>query len=77
MWSEEKILEYLKENLNVKRFNHSLSVRDTAVKLAKIYGEDTEKARMAGLAHDCAKYMEKDKMVNFAEKYGYNKMKYV
>lgn len=72
MWSEEKILEYLKENLNMKRLKHSLSVRDTAVKLAKIYGEDIEKARIAGLVHDCAKYMEKDKMVNIAEKYGYN-----
>ncbi|MCY6371852.1 bis(5'-nucleosyl)-tetraphosphatase (symmetrical) YqeK [Clostridium ganghwense] len=72
MWSEEQIIEYLKENLKERRFKHSLSVRDTAVKLAEIYGVDIEKARIAGLAHDCAKNIKNQEMLNIAEKYGYN-----
>jgi predicted HD superfamily hydrolase involved in NAD metabolism len=55
MWSQEKIVEYLKNNLRYKRFEHSLSVRDTAVEIARFYRADEEKARLAGLVHDCAK----------------------
>ncbi|MCY6484276.1 bis(5'-nucleosyl)-tetraphosphatase (symmetrical) YqeK [Clostridium aestuarii] len=72
MWSEKKIIEYLKRNLKDKRFKHSLSVRDTAVKLAEIYGANVEKAKIAGLVHDCGKYVKNDEMLNIAEKYGYN-----
>ncbi|QGU95525.1 HD domain-containing protein [Clostridium bovifaecis] len=72
MWTEEKIIEYLKENLKKERFDHSLSVRDTAIKLAKIYGEDVEKAKMAALMHDCAKCISDEEMINISEKYGHN-----
>lgn len=72
MWSDDKIMAYLKENLKESRLKHSLGVRDTAIKLAKIYHEDLEKARIAGLVHDCAKYMKNEDMLNIAEKCGYN-----
>lgn len=72
MWSDDKIMDYLKENLKESRLKHSLGVKDTAVKLAKIYHEDVEKARIAGLVHDCAKYMKNEDMLNIAEKSGYN-----
>lgn len=55
MWSEDKIIDYLKANLKSDRYEHSLSVRDTAVKLASIYKSDMDKARLAGLIHDTAK----------------------
>lgn len=55
MWSQEKIVEYLRNNLRCKRFEHSLSVMDTAVEIARFYHADVEKARLAGLVHDCAK----------------------
>lgn len=70
MWSEDKIIEYLKTNLKPKRFNHSIGVRDTAVKLAKIYGEDVDKARIAGLIHDCAKYVGDEEMINCYKNHG-------
>lgn len=66
MWSENKIQEYLKLNLKYKRYEHSLSVRDTAVKLAKIYNVDIEKARVAGLVHDCAKNMTDGQLLDIA-----------
>ena len=49
--------EKLKTMLKPERFVHSLGVRDTAVKMAEIFGADTEKARIAGLLHDNAKNM--------------------
>jgi len=54
--TEEEMLELLKEDLKPKRIIHSFGVRDTAVKLAEIHGYDVNKARIAGLLHDCAKY---------------------
>ena len=47
--------EKLKSMLNEKRYIHSVGVSETAVKMAVRYGADTEKARIAGLLHDCAK----------------------
>ena len=41
-----------------------------AVELASVWGEDGEKARIAGLLHDCAKLGDGD-AVALAEKYGY------
>lgn len=70
MWSENKIQEYLKQNLKYKRYEHSLSVRDTAVKLAKIYNVDIEKAKIAGLVHDCAKNMNDDQLLSIALNHG-------
>ncbi len=70
MWSEQDIQNYLMENLKIKRYEHSLSVRDTAVELAKIYGADVEKAKIAGLVHDCAKNMSDEKILDIAEKHG-------
>lgn len=50
------IKEDLKKNLKKSRYEHSLSVANTAKKLARIYGVDEDKAYVAGLVHDCAKY---------------------
>lgn len=72
MWTEDEMIKYLKENLKEKRFNHSINVRDTAVKLAKIYGEDIEKAKIAGLVHDCAKNMSNEEILDISKKNGYN-----
>lgn len=72
MWSEDKIKEYLKENLKKTRFFHSLGVMDTAVNLADHYGADVNKARIAGLVHDCAKNMTGDALVKLAKENGYS-----
>ena len=39
-----------------RRLKHSLNVSKCAVKLSEIYKCDKEKAEIAGLVHDCAKY---------------------
>lgn len=50
--------EELKKLLTPERYAHSIGVMETAVELAEIYGADTEKARIAGLLHDCAKNLD-------------------
>ena len=52
---EESILAELKQTLKPSRFEHTLGVMETAVDLAKIYGESPTRARIAALLHDCAK----------------------
>jgi len=48
-------LQYLAEYLDEKRYRHSLGVEQTARELAERFGEDTHRAALAGLLHDCAK----------------------
>ena len=50
----------LKERVGSKRFEHSLNVSETCVKLAKLYGVDAKKARIAGLLHDWDKGYDDD-----------------
>lgn len=60
--------EKLKEKLSVKRFEHSIGVEYTAGTMAFMYGVDYEKAMIAGLLHDCAKYVPNDKKIAKCEK---------
>ena len=67
MWSEKEIEEYLKKNLKATRYKHSLGVRDSAVLLAKKYKVDQEKARLAGLIHDCAKNLKDEEILSLVK----------
>lgn len=69
----DKINEYkklLEERLNSKRYNHSLCVADEAVRLAKKYGCNTEKAYLAGLLHDITKNASKDEHLHIFDSFG-------
>ena len=70
MWNDKKIEEYLENNLKIRRFQHSLGVRDTAATLAQIYGEDVEKAKIAGIVHDCAKNMQDEELIKICLEHG-------
>ena len=54
--NKSEAVELIKEKLPDKRYQHSLRVADTAVKLARIYEGDVDKAEMAGILHDYCKY---------------------
>ncbi len=54
-FTEDEIKAVLKSRMNEHRFEHSLNVAERAVFLAEKYGADPEKARFAGLIHDCCK----------------------
>ena len=70
MWSEDKIQEYIKKNLKESRYIHSLGVRDFAIKLAKKYNCDENKARIAGLIHDCAKNLNDGDIISILNEVG-------
>lgn len=46
------IIEYIEQNMTEKRRIHTYAVAEEAKKLARRYGEDTEKAEIAALFHD-------------------------
>lgn len=66
-------LELINEKLNLMlpqgRITHSISVANCAIKLCEIYGVDTDKAYLAGLVHDCAKYLSKNQTDEYINKY--------
>lgn len=63
----ENYILKIKNILPEKRFNHSLEVAKEAKKLANFYGVDEEKAFLAGILHDCAKYFPKEKIFEICE----------
>lgn len=66
----EQMVEKLKGMLSEKKFEHSMEVKDCAVKLAFIYDGDVEKASIAGLLHDCAKCLSDEELLKKAEEFG-------
>ncbi len=54
-WSDERIIELIRSKLEVRRFQHSLNVAESARYLAEKYGYDADKAYTAGLLHDVMK----------------------
>lgn len=64
-----KIHKKLQKKLSESRFQHTLGVSYTAGCLAMKHGENVDSAIIAGLLHDCAKYMSGDEMLKLAKKY--------
>jgi predicted HD superfamily hydrolase involved in NAD metabolism len=52
-----RIKDDLKDILKPSRYQHSTGVESVAKDLAVINGYDMEKAGLAGILHDCAKYL--------------------
>lgn len=63
-----KAKKVLKKYLDDNRFEHTLGVMYTAACLAMKYGEDIEKAQVAGLLHDCAKCIPDQKKIKLCVK---------
>ena len=68
--TREDYVEVIRPMLKPKRFEHSLNVARQAVKLAKLYGEDEEKAYVAGILHDICKNMSDKEQLQWMEKSG-------
>lgn len=75
-YKDDKMVERLLENINgdirmvlsEKRYKHSLGVMKKAEELAKIYGENVNKAKLVGLAHDIAKELSKEEKLDYAKR---------
>ena len=61
--TEQKARRLAKKRLSAKRYQHTLNVRRMAVKLAKRWGADPEKAALAALLHDNAKELPREEML--------------
>ncbi|MGN0346316.1 MAG: bis(5'-nucleosyl)-tetraphosphatase (symmetrical) YqeK [Lachnospiraceae bacterium] len=59
----------LSKILDEKRYEHTIGVAHTAAALAMCYGEDVNKAYLAGLLHDCAKCYDEKKRNILCKKY--------
>jgi len=55
MLSIEKMRELLKQALPRKRYEHSINVYETALKLGKAHGCDLQRTAVAALLHDCGR----------------------
>jgi predicted HD superfamily hydrolase involved in NAD metabolism len=61
------MLQKVKERMPEKRYIHVLGVMSTAVSLARHYGVSEQKARVAAILHDVAKYADRDWMRQIIE----------
>ena len=64
------IKEKVRQSQTDFRYQHTIGVMNTAVELAKHYQADVDKARIAGLLHDCAKGFTGQRNLELCEKYG-------
>ena len=56
--------------LSAKRLEHTLGVRDTAMKLCDLYGGDKEKAEVSAILHDIFRGRTVDELNDLVKKYG-------
>ena len=61
---------WIRPMLADKRYHHSLCVAKEAVRLAKRFGADPEKAELAGLLHDITKELPTEKQLKMMESFG-------
>lgn len=76
MMTRDKMITRLKGKISATRLTHSFGVEYTAACLAMVHGEDVEKARVAGLLHDCAKGLPTKTKLEKARKHGLPVSKY-
>ncbi len=59
----------MRGQMTQKRYIHSLGVKDTAVRLAKLHGASMQRAAVAGMLHDCAKCLPLGQLKAIAQRY--------
>ncbi len=70
MMSIREIKEELKKELSSSRYEHTMGVEYTAACLAMRHGCNVDKARLAGLLHDCAKGISTERKIAMCEEAG-------
>lgn len=66
----ETVINWLENQVPKERVTHILGVEQMSKELAKTYQVDEEKAQIAGLMHDLAKYFPPDALLNKAQEKG-------
>lgn len=65
----DDIVKWIESRLKPKRFQHTLGVEETAVRLARTYGADPQAASLAALLHDNAKNLDSEKLYKICQQY--------
>ncbi|QHE53057.1 bis(5'-nucleosyl)-tetraphosphatase (symmetrical) YqeK [Pontibacillus sp. HMF3514] len=65
--NREEALALVKPHLKQERYDHTVRVMETAIQLAQTYGVDEEKAEIAAIFHDYAKYRPITEMKRWIE----------
>ena len=68
--SYEDMRALLEQHLSPGRYRHSLGVAETAVAIARRFGMNEERARVAGLLHDCGRVYKTDDLLKEARQRG-------
>ena len=68
--SYEEMRAILEQQLTPSRYRHSLGVAETAVAIARRFGLNEERARVAGLLHDCGRVYKTDDLLKEARQRG-------
>ena len=64
----DRIEAYLKKNLSLKRYRHSVSTGNTAKALCLHHGLNENHGYIAGLCHDIGREIHENKMISLARK---------
>ncbi len=59
----QQLRDSMKQVLYPSRYLHSIGVEEVARDMAVIFGYEEEKAAIAGILHDCAKYLTDDQLL--------------
>lgn len=70
MTDYEALKQILKSRLSEKRYYHSICVADEARRLAIRYGDDPERAYLAGLLHDITKNAPEEEHLQIFHRFG-------
>jgi len=65
----DSINKYIDRHMSEKRRVHTEGVRETAIKLAELYGADVEKAEEASLYHDIYRGVNKEELNQFIDQF--------
>lgn len=65
----DKIKDELIKNIGLERYNHTFGVIKTAEELSLKYNCDVQKAKIAALLHDCAKFKDKSYLLKRANEF--------
>ena len=66
----EEMRALLQQSLKPKRYEHSMRVYETALKMAEHYHADVKKVAVAALIHDCGRQVPKETSVAKAKDLG-------
>ncbi len=70
LFMRPQVIAWLQENVSEHRVNHILGVEAMSIELAKTHHLNVEKAALAGLMHDLAKYFKPQRLLAMAQAEG-------